>query len=68
MARVTRRTLSEARATRGRTNWARLLSLTDDQISRACVSDRTAPGLSEAQLRLFRPPGVGDRGPRSAKG
>ena len=56
MAKLTRKKLSQAKASRSQTNWAYLRYASDESIVQASKSDPDAPELSEAELRRFHPP------------
>jgi hypothetical protein len=54
MGTITRKKLSELRSLRSRTNWARVLSQSDEAIERAARHDRDARILSSEQIRRLR--------------
>ena len=56
MAKLIRKKLSQAKASRSQTNWAYLRYASDDAVVRGCKSDPDAPELSGAELRQFHPP------------
>ncbi len=53
--RITRVRVNSKKLPRGRTDWKRLRSLTDEQILRAAEADPDNPPLSEEQLAQLEP-------------